>query len=124
MSSQTDKSTSLRIAAVQMDANPVPTSDRLERAERLVLGAAESGAQLVVLPECFNTGYTFNEKNHTRVEKIDGQTATWLRDTAAELNIYLGGSFMLSCQKTKPSWFRQISSTPIRAMIMFPQSST
>lgn len=95
MTAEMDNITSLRIAAVQMDANPAPTSDRLERAKRLVLGAAESGAQLVVLPECFNTGYTFNEKNHTRVENIDGLTATWLRDTAAEFNIHLCGSFMM-----------------------------
>jgi hypothetical protein len=88
-------STKLKIAALQMDANPAPTLERLQRAERLVMGASESGAQLIVLPECFNTGYAFSEENHTRVEKIDGLTATWLHDTAVRLNIHLAGSFML-----------------------------
>lgn len=95
MSFEANNRTSLTLAAVQMDANPSPTSDRLERAERLVRGAVESGAQLVALPECFNTGYTFSDENHNRVETIEGQTATWLRETAAELNIHLCGSFMM-----------------------------
>lgn len=87
--------TSLDVAAIQMDANPAPTAERLARAERLVAGAVEAGAQLVLLPECFNTGYTFSEENHTRVERIDGPTATWLRETAARLNIHIAGSLML-----------------------------
>lgn len=95
MPAELKNSTKLKIAALQMDANPAPTVERLERAEGLVVGASESGAQLVVLPECFNTGYAFSEENHTRVEKIDGLTATWLRDTAVRLNIHLAGSFML-----------------------------
>jgi hypothetical protein len=95
MSVGANNGTSLQVAAVQMDANPAPTIERLKRAERLVTGAAESGAELVVLPECFNTGYAFSEENHTRVERIDGLTATWLRETAARLNIHLGGSLMM-----------------------------
>lgn len=87
--------TSLNIAAVQMDANPAPTADRLARAERLVTGAVESGAQLAVLPELFNTGYSYNVENHARVETMDGPTATWMRDIAARLDIHLAGSLML-----------------------------
>lgn len=95
MSGEGDNRKSRRIAAVQMEANPAPTTDRLARAERLVTGAADSGAHLVVLPECFNTGYTFSDENHSRVETIEGQTVTWMRDTAVRLNIHLCGSFMM-----------------------------
>ncbi len=95
MTNYSDQGRNLKIAAVQMAANPAPTTERLDRAERLVSSAADSGAELVVLPECFNTGYTFKEKNHARVEKIDGPTATWLGDTAARLNIHLAGTLML-----------------------------
>lgn len=87
--------TSLQVAAIQMDANPAPTADRLARAELLVAGAAEARAQLILLPECFNTGYTFSEENHARVEIVDGPTATWLRKTARHLQIHLAGSLML-----------------------------
>ncbi|MGD9316055.1 MAG: carbon-nitrogen hydrolase family protein [Anaerolineae bacterium] len=85
----------LKIAAVQMDANPAPTTDRLARAERLVTDSAKAGARLVVLPEVFNTGYAYNNENHTRVETIAGPTASWMREIAARLGIYLAGSLML-----------------------------
>jgi predicted amidohydrolase len=95
MSLATDNLRSIRVAAVQMDANPAPTVDRLKRAGRLVNAAVETGAKLVVLPEVFNTGYNFMDENHTRVEKMDGLTGTWMRDTAARHNIHLAGSLML-----------------------------
>jgi hypothetical protein len=90
-----DGGTSLQIATVQMDANPAPTANRLARAERLVTAAVESGAQLVVLPELFSTGYSYSRENHERVETVDGPTATWMRDVAARLGIHLAGSLML-----------------------------
>ncbi|MFC1975833.1 carbon-nitrogen hydrolase family protein [Chloroflexota bacterium] len=85
----------IKIAAIQMDANPAPTQDRLDRAESLVTDAAYGGAQLVVLPELFNTGYTYADSNHRLAESFDGPTVTWMRDTAAYLNIHLAGSFLL-----------------------------
>ena len=87
--------TRVRVAAVQMAVNPAPTAERLARAKQLVGGAAEAGAQLVVLPECFNTGYTFSEENHRRVEFIDGPSAVWLRETAIRFSVHLAGSLML-----------------------------
>lgn len=85
----------LNVAAVQMYANTAAKLERLERAEMLVAEAAGAGAQLVVLPECFNTGYAFSEENHRRVEKMDGLTATWMRDAAARHNIHLAGTLMM-----------------------------
>jgi predicted amidohydrolase len=85
----------LKIAAVQMDANLAPTIDRLARAERLVTATVESGAQLTVLPELFNTGYSYSNENHTRVEPLDGPTARWMRDTVVRLGVHLAGSLML-----------------------------
>jgi predicted amidohydrolase len=78
-----------------MDANPAPATDRLARAERLVTAAVEAGAQLTVLPELFNTGYSYSYENHTRVESLDGPTATWMSHTATRLGIHLAGSLML-----------------------------
>lgn len=88
-------SRTIKVAAVQMDANPAPTGERLARATQLVTAAAESGAQLIVLPELFNTGYAYTDANHNRAEPLDGPTATWMRETAARLNVHLAGSLML-----------------------------
>jgi hypothetical protein len=78
-----------------MEANPAPTPERLLRAGQLVSRAAEAGAHLVALPELFNTGYTYSDENYGRAERIDGQTAAWMRDAAVRLNIHLAGSLML-----------------------------
>lgn len=85
----------IQVAAIQMNANPAPTADRLARAERLVVEAAQAGAQLTVLPEVFNTGYGYREENHRLAEPVDGPTATWMRDTAARLGVHLAGSLMV-----------------------------
>ncbi|UCG26160.1 MAG: carbon-nitrogen hydrolase family protein [Chloroflexota bacterium] len=85
----------LSIAAIQMEANVAPTAERLARAERLVVDAAQAGAQLILLPECFNTGYAWADENHAWVETLSGTTATWLAATAAWLDVHLAGSLML-----------------------------
>jgi predicted amidohydrolase len=85
----------INVAAIQMDANPAPLDERLERAERLVTDATYRDAQLVVLPELFNTGYTYSSSNFRNAESWDGPTIKWMRDLAAYLNIYLAGTLLL-----------------------------
>ncbi len=85
----------LNVAAVQMDVTPAPTSERLIRAESLATQAAEAGARLVALPEVFNTGYVYDESNHGRVERLDGPTVSWMKATAARLDVHLAGSLLL-----------------------------
>ncbi|MEJ2150675.1 MAG: carbon-nitrogen hydrolase family protein, partial [Chloroflexota bacterium] len=85
----------LSVAAVQMDANPAPTAERLARAEPLVIRAAQAGAQLIALPELFNTGYAYSDENHARAERLGGPTTTWMRETAAHLDVHLAGTLML-----------------------------
>ncbi len=95
----------IKVAAVQMDANPAPTTDRLVRADRLVAEAAQTGAHLVVLPELFNTGYAYTNANHYLAESLDGPTATWMKETAAWLRIHLAGSLMLlDGDEVYPRW--------------------
>lgn len=86
---------SLIVAAAQMDATPAPPDLRCQRAERLLRQAAAAGAQLVVLPELFNLGYTYADSNFALAEPPDGPTVAWMRALAASLNIHLAGSLLL-----------------------------
>jgi N-carbamoylputrescine amidase len=90
---------SVKIAVVQMKASSAPIKERLERAEKFVIGCAESGAQLVVLPEVFNTGYEYSDQNYLHAESFDGVTATWMKQTSARYHVHLAGSFLRREQK-------------------------
>ena len=83
------------VAAIQMDVTQAPVGERLGRATELVAEAAAGGAQLVVLPELFNTGYEFHPRNYALAEPMGGQTVTWMRAQAARHNIHLAGSLAL-----------------------------
>jgi len=85
----------INVAAVQMDISPAPTDERLACAGKLASQAAQEGAQLVVLPELFNTGYGYSLENHDRVEPLSGPTVTWMKETAVRLDVHLAGALML-----------------------------
>lgn len=85
----------IKAAAVQMDVKPAPVEERLERANKLVMEAAHAGAELIVLPEVFNTGYAYSDANYDNAESFDGPTITWMKKQAAELGIHLAGSLLL-----------------------------
>jgi hypothetical protein len=88
-------SRTLKVAVVQLDVTPSPTPERLARAERLITQAAQDGAQLIALPEVFNTGYRYSDENFQRAEPLDGLTVTWMKNLSARLNIHLAGSILL-----------------------------
>jgi hypothetical protein len=85
----------IKVATVQMDAMPAPVSKRLERAERIVAQAAQAGAQLIVLPELFNTGYAYTDDNYKLAEPLSGVTSAWMKATSARLGIHLAGALLL-----------------------------
>ncbi len=72
----------IKVAAVQMDAIPGPTAERLARAAVLVAQASQAGARLVVLPELFNTGYAYTDANFQLAEPIGGMTVAWMKTKA------------------------------------------
>ena len=85
----------IKVATLQMDANPAPLSECLFRAEKLITNAAQDGAQLVVLPELFNTGYTYKNTNFDSAEPLNGKTSTWMKATSSRLNVHLAGSLLI-----------------------------
>jgi hypothetical protein len=86
----------LTIAAIQMDVGPAPTVERLTRAERLVEQAAGEGAQLIVLPELFNIGYTYEGDNFHKAEPRGGPSDRWMNTIARRLGVHLAGSLLLT----------------------------
>ncbi|MBN1200466.1 MAG: carbon-nitrogen hydrolase family protein [Anaerolineae bacterium] len=82
-------------AAVRLSNVPAPTHERLQNAAIQIAEAAAQGAELVVLPELFNTGYVYSRENYTRAEPIDGPTVTWMKAQAAEHSVHLAGSLLL-----------------------------
>ena len=88
-------SRTLIAAAVQMRAEPALVAERLLRATALIEKAAGKGAQLVVLPEVFNTGYEYSPANFQRAEQFDGESVTWMKSTAARLGVHVAGSLLL-----------------------------
>ncbi len=85
----------IRIATTQLDVAPAPLAERLARAEDLVMRAAQAGAQLIALPELFNTGYCHRNENFALAETADGMTAQWMKKISARLGIHLAGSLLL-----------------------------
>ncbi|XP_013922522.1 PREDICTED: omega-amidase NIT2 [Thamnophis sirtalis] len=80
-----------RLALIQLHVSAVKT-DNLNRACRLVKTAAEQGAKIVILPECFNCPYG-TKYFPEYAEKIPGDCTQKLSDIAKECGIYLiGGS--------------------------------
>lgn len=86
---------SISVATTQLDIAPAPLAERLTRAEALVTRAAQAGAQLIALPELFNTGYCHRDENFALAETADGTTPQWMKQTAARLEIHLAGSLLL-----------------------------
>jgi N-carbamoylputrescine amidase len=85
----------LRVAAVQMIAEPDHPDANRRRAEALVERAARGGAQLVVLPELFAPGYRVDRAIWRMAEpERRGPTVAWLRRTAQRLGIHLGGGLV------------------------------
>jgi predicted amidohydrolase len=85
----------IQVANVQMDICPAPTDERLYRADQLIFDAVQTGAELVVLPELFNTGYSYSDENDHRAEPVDGATIHWMQRTARRQHVHLAGSMLL-----------------------------
>ena len=85
----------MKTAALQFLATPFDLSRNLETAERLIRAAAAQGAQVIVLPELFNTGYAYTPRLFTFAEDDDGLTLRHLRRLSAELQVHLAGPLLL-----------------------------
>jgi predicted amidohydrolase len=83
------------LGAVQFFATPFNFNRNLETAGRLARHAAAQGAQVIVLPELFNTGYVYARRLLAAAEDANGPTLAWLADLSAELGACVGGTLLL-----------------------------
>lgn len=85
----------MRAASLQLSATPFALTRNLETAERLIREAVAQGAQLIVLPELFNTGYVYTPRLFSAAETEAGETLRRLINLSAELKVHLAGSLLL-----------------------------
>ncbi|CAN5875746.1 hypothetical protein BH23PLA1_BH23PLA1_01870 [soil metagenome] len=84
-------------AAIQMPAAPMRVVENLERADVLLRRAQQSGAELLVLPEMFNTGYGSSPDYAPVAEDLQGPTLRLLRERCREGNVAIAAGFVERC---------------------------
>ncbi len=78
-----------------MNASVTSLPDRLARAETLILEASQEGIELLLLPELFNIGYSYDDSLFERAEGIHGDTTLFLEKMARKHHIMIGGSYLV-----------------------------
>ena len=79
----------MRLAVCQASGTPGDVAANLRAVRRSALEAAAAGAELVVFPEAFLTGYNIGARLAELAEPADGPSLTALRAIAAEAGIAL-----------------------------------
>src|SRR4030066_473425 len=91
---RSDRTRTIRVAAVQMISENCCITDNLAHATTWIEKASKDGAELVLLPEFMPTGYLLSEGIWEAAEPKEGPTVTWLKDNSRRLGIWLGTSFL------------------------------
>lgn len=84
----------LRAAAVQMPSTPGDVPANLEYADAALRRARDEGAELVVLPELFNTGYCSKGDYGPIAEDGEGPTLSLLRERSRSLGLTIAAGFV------------------------------
>ena len=84
----------LRVAAVQMESKNGEVKANLAHASRFVDEAAGKGARLILLPEFMPTGYVYTTAIWEAAEPKDGPTVSWLREHSKRLGVWMGTRFL------------------------------
>lgn len=79
----------LKIAAVQMESEPLQVDANMQKVEAFLRQAAEAGAEMVVFPECALTGYSLTaEEGASIAEGIPGPRTEILQGLCEGLNLH------------------------------------
>lgn len=80
----------VHVGIIQMQSTPLDIERNLSTASDLILKTVEKHARLVVLPEMFNVGFSFDENLMKTAETLEsGRTINWLKQQAATHDIWI-----------------------------------
>ena len=82
------------VAAVQMPSDLLDVSANLHRADDLLRSAHDSGVELAVLPELFNTGYSLCPDFGPYSETAEGPTLAHLRQRSRQWRMAIAAGFV------------------------------
>ena len=84
----------LTVAAIQMNCVLADKEKNFEHASGLIDEAIHEGANLIIVPELFNTGYRVEEKDVELSETIPGETTEWMVNISKERDVTLVGCIL------------------------------
>lgn len=90
----------MKIGCIQLNVGFGKVEENYERAESFIREAASRGAELIVLPEMWNTGYAL-EKLGELADENGERTKAFLKNLARELNIHIVGGSVATKQGDK-----------------------
>ena len=80
------------LACAQMASTPFTVGANLDKADGLVRTAVRQGARVVLLPELFNTGYTYDRRLQDCAEPIGGRTTTWMQRRSRQFGVWIAAA--------------------------------
>ena len=84
----------IQAAAIQMPCAILDLPTNLQRADELLRTARDARAELVVLPELFNTGYSLCPDFGPSSETADGPTLSFLRQRSKRWKMAIAAGFV------------------------------
>ena len=83
-----------KFAVAQWHSVLADVEANLQKAAELVAAARAQGADVVLLPETFTTGYSFSLKIASFAQPVPGPATDYLAKVAAKHNVYIYGSMI------------------------------
>lgn len=84
----------IKVAAIQLECIPYDKKQNMQIAEDYIRQAAAQGADMIVLPELFQTGYQVEDQDTQLAETIPGETTDALCSLSEELNVCIIGNII------------------------------
>ena len=87
----------IRGSVLQLQSRNGKIAENLAHAEPFVDQAATQGAQIILLPEFYATGFEINSNIWLAGESSQGTTVQWLAHQARKHSLFIGTSFLEAC---------------------------